>query len=368
MKYLSKLYLIIIFIILLALSTSILLFLKESQNDSFQELSRHIRDEFEKALAYENANLLSFSLALSEDGALKSAITNDNEQDAYEILSAIAKRFKEYTHIKSLRIQVFDNDFFIFAQSWGNASAGMPMWWFRNDLDKFKYDKRPKVGVETGRRLTFKATIPIKYGKEYIGYLEVIKFIDEFARKLHKEGIELFALMDTKYLKDAPLMQNFPFLNRYVIANKNFNKKLKFKADFIDWVELESMGYFYRDKILYIIEPMYNGKREEIGRYLIVLPAQSVKQYREKYQNISFFTRLNDEDVYRVVKLWENPYKSYKCREDRDLIEWLSKLNKEDKKELEREARSILKRYNKDELIDIIIEQKHKSKKIGVVE
>jgi len=368
MKHISKLYLIIIFIVLFALSISIIFFAKESHNDKLQELSRYIIDDFQKGLAYENADLLSFSLALSEDGALKNALTNDNEQQAYEILSGIAKRFKEYTHIKTLHLQVLDNDFFIFAQSWGNASAGMPLWWFRNDLKKLKYDKRPKVGMETGRRLTFKATIPIRNGKEYIGYLEVIKFVDEFAKKLHQQGIELFALMDTKYLKHAPLMQEFPFLDKYVIANKNFNQKLKIKAHFIDWKVLENIGYYYKENILYILEPMYNGARQEIGRYLIVLPPESVVHYKKRYQNVSTFTRLSDEDIYKVVKLWENPSGSYKNTTDKNLIEWLPKLHQEDKVNLEKEAKKILQTYSKDELIDIIIESEHKNKKIGVIE
>ncbi len=368
MKHISKLYFIIIAIILLVLSISILFFLKESQNDKLQELSRYIIDDFQKGLAYENADLLSFSLALSENGALKNAITSDNEQEAYEILSQITKRFKQYTYRKTLRLQVFDNHFFIFAQSWGNTSTGMPMWWFRDDLKKLRYDKRPKVGVERGRRLTFKATIPIRNGKENIGYLEVIKFIDEFAKKLHQQGIELFALMDTKYLEDSPLMKNFPFLNRYVIANGNYNKKLKFKADFIDWQELESMGYFYRDEILYILEPMYNGEREEIGKYLMVLSEESLTRYRNKYQNSSTFTRFSDNDLFKIVKLWEKPSGSFRTSKDKALIEWLPKLKKEDKIDLEREAKALLQSYTKDELIDIIMQSDHKTKKTGVIE
>jgi len=368
MKHISKLYLIIIFIALLGLSFSVLFFAKESHNDKLQELSRYIVDDFQKGLAYEKADLLSFSLALSEDGALKNALTSENEQDGYEILSGIAKRFKEYTHIKSLRLQVLDNDFFIFAQSWGNASAGLPMWWFRDDLKKLKYDKRPKVGMETGRRLTFKATIPIRNGKEYIGYLEVIKFVDEFSKKLHQEGIELFALMDRKYLEHASLMKDFPFLNEYVIANKNFNKKLKFKADFIDWEVLKNIGYYYREKILYLLEPMYNGEQQEIGKYLMVLPPESVMQYKKRYQDNSSFTRLNDADLYRVVKLWEHPSGSYRTTKDKNLIEWLPKLHQEDKISLEKEAKAMLNTYSKDELIDIIIESEHKNKKIGRIE
>ena len=368
MKHISKLYLIIIFIILLALSISILFFLKESRHDKLQQLSRHIIDNFEKGLAYENADLLSFSLALSEDGALKNALTSDNEQQGYEILSGIAKRFKEYTHIKTLRLQVLDNDFFIFAQSWGNASVGMPLWWFRDDLKRLKYDKRPKVGMETGRRLTFKATIPIRNGKANIGYLEVIKFVDEFAEKLHQQGIELFALMDTKYLKNASLMQAFPFLNKYVIANKNFNQRLKIKSAFIDWKALESRGYCYEDNILYILEPMYNGEREEIGKYLIILPPESVIHYQKKYQDVSMFTRLSDKNIYKVVQLWENPSGSYRNAKDKNLMEWLPKLHQEDRISLEKEARTMLQTYSKEELIDIILESKHKNKKIGTIE
>jgi hypothetical protein len=368
MKHISKLYLIIIYIVLLALSISILFFAKKSYNDKLQELSRYVIDDFQKGLAYENADLLSFSLALSENGALKNALTSKNEQQAYEILRGITKRFKEYTHIKTLRLQVFDNDFFIFAQSWGNASAGMPMWWFRDDLEKLKYNKHPKVGMETGRRLTFKATIPIRNGKEYIGYLEVIKFVDEFSEKLHQRGVELFALMNTKYLQNASLMQNFPFLDKYVIANKNFNQKLKLKAEFIEWGELKNVGYYYEDNILYILEPMYNGEREEIGKYLIILPPESVIHYKKRHQDISTFTRLTDKDVYKVVKLWENPSGSYKNSKDKSLIEWLPKLHKKDRVSLEKEARVMLQTYNKDELIDIILENEHKNKKIGAIE
>lgn len=368
MKHISKLYLIIVFTTLLTLSFSILFFAKESHKDRLQELSRYVIDDFQKSLAYENADLLSFSLALSEDGALKNALTSDNEQDAYEILSAITKRFKEYTHIKTLRLQVFDNDFFIFAQSWGNASVGMPIWWFRDDLEKIKYDKKPKVGIETGRMLTFKATIPLYNGEENIGYLEVIKFVDEFAQKFHQQGIELFALMDIKFLKQASLMQEFPFLGEYIIANKNFNQKLKVKADCIDWVELNSLGYYYEDGVLYLLEPMYNGAREEIGKYLIVLPPEAVAYYRKRHQNISLATRLTDEDIYKVVKLWENPSGSYRSYKDKNLIEWLPKLHKEDRVGLEKDAKDMLKNYSRDELIDIILQSKHKEKKVGRIE
>ena len=368
MKHISNLYLFITFIILLLLSSSILFFAKESQKDKIQELSHFLAEEFRESLAYENANLLSFSLALSENGALKNALISENEQQAYEILSEITKRFKEYTHIKTLRIQLLDNEFFIFAQSWGNSSVGLPLWWFRDDLEQLIRNRKPKVGMETGRRLTFKATIPMSNGKKNIGYLEVIKFVDEFTEKLHQEGIELFTLMKKKYLKQASLMQDFSQLKEFVISNKNYNVKLRDRLEFIDWNELETVGYYYEDNYLYLLEPMYNGEQEEIGKYLVILPPESLKRYQNRYQNISTLTRLRDDDVYKVVQSWENPSGSYKDIKDKALIELLPKLRDEDKTTLKEDAKKMLQQYNKDELIDIILESKHKEVKRGVIE
>jgi hypothetical protein len=367
MKRVSKLYLIIIFVTLLILSISTVFFAKESQKDKFQELRHYIIADFRKFLIYENENLLSFSMALSENGALKNALMADDSQKAYEILSRISEKFKQYTTIKRLRIQIFDNDLFIFAQSWGNSSVGMPIWWFRNDLNRFKYDKRPKVGIETGRMLTFKATVAIENGKEYIGYLEVIKFMDEFTQKLRQKGIELFVLMDSKYSKKASLMSEYPFLNRYIISNQNFNIKLKKRAEYIDWRELDNLGYLYKDKILYILEPMYNGKREEIGKYLIILPKTTLDFYQKNYQDISFFTRLRDDDVYNIVKLWENPYGGYRDIDDKNLIELLPRLHQKDRKNMTKRATDILNSYSKDELINIILDGNYRAKKVGKI-
>lgn len=368
MKHISKLYLIIIFIVLLGFSLSIIFFARESQKDKFLDLRHHIIQDFRKFLVYENENLLTFSLALSENGALKNAIIDDNSQKGYEILSQISQRFRKYTTIKTLRIQIFDNDFFIFAQSWGNSSIGMPIWWFRDDLDKFKYNKRPKVGIETGRMLTLKATVPIQNGKKYIGYLEVIKFVDEFTKTLRKKGIELFVLMDNRYRKQASLMKEYPFLDKYIIANRNFNTIIKTKSQNINWKELEKIGYIYKDKLFYILEPMYNAEKETIGEYLIVLDQKTLTKYQKNYQDISFWTRLRDDDIYEVVKIWENPTQSYKSISDKNLIELIHRLNPKDKQEMSKKAREILNRYNKQELINIILDNSYQTPKRGVIE
>jgi hypothetical protein len=255
-------------------------------------------------------DLLSFSLALSEDGELKNALISDNESKGYKILSHISERFRKYTHIKSLRIQVFTPDFYIFARSWNEGFEGMPIWWFRDDLDMLKQNHVPKVGMETGRLLTFKATIPIQSGSKILGYLEVIKFIDEFSIKLRNRGVELFALMDEKYLEKASLMRDFPRVDKYVVSNQNFNQQFLPKIKKLDWKSFFDKSYVYKENILYLHEPMYNGKGKQIGLYLLAISDDTLKKFEKEDESVSFFTQFSDDDIEKVVNAWENPYGS----------------------------------------------------------
>jgi len=366
-KYISRIALYVTFIVLMILFVSVFFFGKHSKEDRLISLGDAIVSNFRAGLDYEMVDLLSFSLALSEDGDLKNALIANDETRGYTILSKICERFKKYTHLKSLRIQVFIPDFFIFARSWNQGFEGMPIWWFRDDLAKLKENKEPKVGMETGRLLTFKATIPIRSGDKVLGYLEVIKLIDEFAIKLRKKGIELFALMDEEYLEQAELMRNFPVLNGYVISNQNFNQQFLDNVKMLDWKSTMAKNYLYRDNILYLREPMYNGEGKQIGIYLLVVPEDTLKKYEKENQSISFFTQFSDEDIAKVVDAWKYPHGSFRSDYDKDLVELLPKLNEEDKVELESEAKSILNAYSKDELIDIVIENKHKEKKTGMI-
>lgn len=367
-QYFNKLSLFTIFIILIALFASVIFFVENYKEERTIRLGDHVLKNFRVGLDYEKVDLLSFSMALSEDGELKNALMSDDESKGYNILSNISQRFKKYTHLKSLRLQVLTPDFFIFARSWDEGFEGMPLWWFRDDLNKLTRDNEPKVGMETGRLLTFKATIPIRSGYKILGYLEVIKLIDEFSIKLRNRGIELFALMDEKYLEQAELMRDFPRINNYVVSNQNFNQQLLEKIQIIDWDKVLSKEYIYEDDILYLHEPMYNGIGKQIGYYLLAISDDTLMKFEKEDESLSFFTQFSDEDIKKVVNAWENPYGSFRNQYDKDLIALLPKLKKEDKASLELEAKSILRTYTKEELIDMVLSNRHKDKKIGVIE
>jgi len=367
-KYVSKIAFYFTFFILLILFISVFFFVKQSEEDRLKSLGDSIISQFREGLNYEMVDLLSFSLALSEDGELKNALILEDESQGNNILSQITERFKKYTHLQTLRIQVFTPDFFIFARSWDEGYEGMPIWWFREDLTSLNRNKRPKVGMETGRLLTLKATIPMQSGDKILGYIEVIKFIDEFSLKLRKKGIELFALMDEAYLLQAELMRDFPVVNRYIVSNQNFNEQYIDKIKMLDWETFMKKESAYENNILYLYEPMLNGKGKQIGLYLLCIPEDSFSMYEKERQNISFFTQFSDEDIANVVEAWENPHESFRNEYDKNIVDLLPKLNKEDKVEFEIEAKNILYTYSKDELIDIVLENKHNEKKQGDIQ
>ena len=363
----NKISLYAIFFLLVVLFTSLSFFVKQNNETRLISLSDQVVKNFRAGLDYEMVDLLSFSMALSEDGELKNALSFDDESKGYKILSNISERFKKYTHLKSLRLQVLTPDFFIFARSWNEGFEGMPIWWFRDDLDIVGQNNQPKVGMETGRLLTFKTTVPIRSGDKILGYLEVIKFIDEFSIKLRKRGIELFALMDEKYLEQAELMRDFPLLHGHVISNQNFNQQFVSKVEMLDWEVLLAKNYVYEDETLYVYEPMYNGKKKQIGVYLLAVSADTLKKYEKENQSISFFTQFSNEDIENVVAGWKNPHGSFRNKSDKDLIGLLPKLEVEDRLSLEVQAHTMLNNYSKSELIDIVLDNVHQERKIGEI-
>ncbi len=356
---------IVLFVIL---SLFVLFFLQRTHKEHLLRLSDSTAYAFRNALAEEMEYLLAFSLALCENGDLKEALVQENESAGYKILRDITQRFEKHTHLKTLRLQVLTPDFFIFARSWNKGFEGMPIWWFRDDLETFKNNKQPKVGIETGRLLTFKSTIPIRNGNKIVGYLEVIRLLDEFSARLREQGIELFALMDEKYLEKATLMSDFPMLFGKVIANQNYHFSLKQQIEKIDIEKLKQQHYLELEKDLCVWEPMYNGRGDKIGNFLLILPPEMLSRYQSEEEQLSIFKPFSNEEMKRAIVHKEDQFGSFKSGYDRDLIGLLPKLRDEDKTQMEKEAREILGDYTKNELIDIILSNKHQEKKHGAIE
>jgi len=369
MKPLFKIYFIISFIILVLLVGSIWFFNKESERDKLQELRRFTVANFEQEFNRQKSDLLRFAVALSEKNSFKETLLSENQHEAYQVLYDMANKYAKEIGVKKLRLQLITNKLEIFAQNWKD-DKGKELRGFRKDLIALTKHKKSKVGIETGRRLTFKATIPIESKGQYIGYLEVIQFIDELVEKLSQQGIELFVLMDKKHINKDSLMKNFPLLKNYVIANENYDHRLKRKAEAFSWNELERLGHYEYHGRLFMLKDMLNGEQKVIGKYLMILRKNRFIAYKNLYQDTSMITRFSDKDIYNNIRTSENSAESYRNFSDRELIELFPNLYEYDTDRLfiQESAKGILETYSKDELIDIILQNSHREEKRGVIE
>jgi hypothetical protein len=331
-----------------------------------EEASDNIVAFFHKQLDLEESNALFLSVALSDNKALKEALEEDDEEAGYLVLIETLEKLKTYTFIKDIRTQIISKDLDIFARSWDNSFAGMPLEGFRVDLQRIRRLRKPKVSIDPGRLLTIKATTPIKDGVQIVGYVEAIKTFDEITTRLRNQGIELLVLMEDRFLDIATLMRDNPTLDHYVVSNKNYNRYMV--AALQPYIaKIASNNYFIGGEYLYVIDTMRDSGGERIGYYVLSIPKKQMKKFENRGEKLSFFLQLSKDDLYEVVDSWERAKGPYKSLYDKEMIKLLGSLKPHEREMFEEEAREILQNYTQEELIDVILRQHYQSKKEGKI-
>jgi len=319
-----------------------------------------LRNEVSKALL--------LAMTLSQNQALKEALKEIDEEKGHELLARTLEYLKRYAAIEEIRAQIIAKDLTIFARSWDKEFAGMPLEGFRKDLSSFKIS-HPKAGVETGRLLTIKATAPIKEGYKIIGYLEIISFFEPLAKRLKDEGIELFVLMDDRFLDVATLMRENPMVQGYVVSNRDYNAPLLDRLRKVDFSKLTREGFLFDGDYFYVGSPMQNSKGEKIGLYVLTVSKKRLAELERLQENLSFFIQFDKNEFYDLINLWQRPEAAFNSVYDRSVLEFLAKVKDPQlKHSFEVEAREILREYSKEELIDIILDKYRHEKKRGAIE
>jgi len=227
-------------------------------------------------------------------------------------------------------------DLYIFARSWDNNFAGMPLEGFREDLQLIRKIRKPKVSIDPGRLLTIKATTPIKAKSDLIGYVEAIKTFDEITMILRKRDIELTILMYDKFLNVATLMRENPSFANFVVSNKNYNSIVLADLKQIDAQAIESENFLLRDKFLHVIDVMRDSSGEKIGYYILSVDRRHIEKYEKMKENISFFLNMSKTDLYNVE---ESGAMQMDALQDEQEKEFSSIFKKEHKKKIEGKIR-----------------------------
>jgi len=350
-----------IFFIFLVVVVLILLALFYNKAKIKEEKIYHILDQLTLALDSElkshEMDDLELALFLSKNEGLVNALENDDEDLGYKILSDITSTVQEHTS-RHIRAQIITSEYNIFARSWDDIYAGMPIGDYRTDLEYFKTHTTPRTSVEIGRRLGIKATVPVYKDKVFLGFMEVISFFKSTTEFFSSMGVDLYVLLDVKYTDTAVLMSENLSIANYVVSNRNYNYSHIQTLNAVDFKELKLNQVLYKDDKYIFYETMYDGSFTAIGAYVFVLPKRYLEYFRNPEDDISFLINVTRNTLYDVVKeekYEKNIYDQYSA----DSMVYLQDvIDKEDRELFLDEAYEKFDKYSKDELIQMMLDRK----------
>lgn len=355
-----NIYFLIIFIFLIfSLAAVVFYFYYKSQvkEEKLERVLDQIVVALDTKLKSEKMNALELALVLSKNDGLIDALEIEDEDKGYKILSDVMMTIKTNT-ARYIRTQVITKDYLIFARSWDDVYAGMPIGDYRQDLEFVRFSQEARTSIEIGRRLGIKASVPVYKDDEFLGFVEAIEFFESLTSYFRTLGIDIYALLDYKYYNDAVLMQDNVIVQKHIVSNLNHNFSHLQTLNKIDFKALKTNRILYADNKYIFYETMYDGNREPIGAFVFVLPKEYLEYFRDPEDNISFLMNVTKTSLYDVVKKSTNKGNIYEQYSAESLLYIKDIVMKEDRELFMEEAYKKLDSYTKDELIQLMLDHK----------
>lgn len=313
-------------------------------------LSLALRAQLEKR----KVDALRYALVMSQNAALVEALDNDDEDKGYRILSELMESIQQHTNVK-IRTQIITDDYTIFARSWDNSFAGMPIDEYRPDLHYFQENKKPRSAIEVGRRLGIKATVPVYSEHKLIGFVEVLQFFESTTDFFRSMGIDLYILLHERFYSIAILMQDNPFTGEYIVANRHYNAAHLPLLKSLDYKRLAQERILAADNKYVVYEPMQNGSGETIGAFVFLIAQSEIENFTGKEDEIAFLINFSHNDLYDIIKKESFGESFFQSNYDKDLIYLKDVVADEDRELFMEEAYERLSEYSKEELIGLLL-------------
>ncbi|WP_295054119.1 cache domain-containing protein [Sulfuricurvum sp.] len=319
------------------------------------QLSLALNNQLEK----ERSNALRYALILSQNTALSDALEQDDEDKGFKILSKGMESIKVHTD-SLIRSQVITSDYVIFARSWDNSYAGMPLEFHRPDLLYFQTHKNPRSAIEVGRKLGVKATVPVYHDEKMLGFVEVVSFFESTQEYFDRLGIDLYVLMDARFYETAVFMQENPAIGKeYILANPKYTQSDLKLLNKIDFKTLKHTHVIYSGGRYLFFEPMKNGEGETIGAFVFSLSPKQINAYAHSdEEDIAFLIHLSRNELYDVMVKKSLDNGLFQSVYDKELLYLKDTVAPEDRELFLQEAHERLDSYSKEELIGIMLNYK----------
>ncbi|HEX5330546.1 cache domain-containing protein [Sulfuricurvum sp.] len=319
------------------------------------QLSLGLNNQLEK----ERSTALRYALILSQNTALSDALEQEDEDKGFKILSEVMESIKLHTD-SLIRSQIITSDYIIFARSWDNSYAGMPLDYHRPDLLYFQTHKNPRSAIEVGRKLGVKATVPVYHENNMIGFIEVVSFFESTQEYFDRLGINMYVLMDARFYETAVFMQENPTIAKeYILANPKYTQSDLKLLNGVNYKALKAARVIFSGGRYLFYEPMLNGEGETIGAFVFSLSPKQINTYAHSdEEDISFLIHLSRNELYDVMVKKTLDKGQFQSVYDKELLYLKDTVPSEDRELYMQEARERLNAYSKEELIGILLDYK----------
>ncbi len=326
---------------------------------TLERLSDQLSISLNNQLDEERASALRYALILAQNGELADALEQEDEDRGFEILSQGMESIQVNTNAL-IRSQIITSDYIIFARSWDNSYAGMPLDFHRPDLLYFQNHKKPRSAIEVGRKVGIKATVPIYRNQTMLGFVEVVSFFESTKAYFERLGVDLYILMDERFYETAVFMQDNPPIGKeYILANTKYTQSDLKLLNSINFKTFRDARILFKKGKYLFYEPMKNGSGESIGAFVFVLSAKQVNDYAQSNENdISFLIHLSREQLYDMMAKESFENATFQSIYDKELLYMKESVPPEDRELFLEEARERFNTYSKEELIGILLDYK----------
>lgn len=332
---------------------------KKATSQTLERLSDQISLALNNQVEKERSSALRYALILSQNTALSDALEQEDEDKGFKILSEGMNSIKIHTD-SLIRSQVITSDYVIFARSWDNSYAGMPLEFHRPDLLYFQNHKNPRSAIEVGRKLGVKATVPVYHENQILGFVEVVTFFESTQEYFERLGIDMYILMDARFYETAVFMQENPSIGKeYILANTKYTQSDLKLLNGTDFKTLKHTHVIFSGGRYLFFEPMKNGEGETIGAFVFSLTPKQVNAYAHSdEEDISFLMHLSRNELYDVMMKKSLDDGLFKSVYDKELLYLKDTVAPEDRELFIQEAHDRLDAYSKEELIGMMLNYK----------
>ncbi len=342
------------------------------------------REINKKNIAYDNINKflqhtlnsekiqsLSLALAMSKNRSIADAIIHNDSAKGYRILHETTQSFIKHLNRKYIYTQIFTKGLVVFARSWHADTSKIPPVTNREDLHEIIKTKNPKTTIESTPPAGIKASAPIVYNRHIIGILEVTTLFDRVVSRLRNYRIETIPLLKPDLIPMDDIIKNNPSVKGYKIAANNYSHHLADvlkSLDSEDFEELIHTDYLEKEELFFAAYPMKNDYGKLLGYFITIISKENFENFSGKQLSLikSIFTmESTKDDIYHYVN--SKNYNIFNEMSPEQILRFSANIEEKDRILFDKAAREKLRTLSKEELIDLIIHNFHKSEKKGII-